>query len=143
MNRRHASVSRARRLARQCLVQKLSLQPYKNKRSTSDRLTYVTCDTALLVLKKVMKKKIKSSSYSRYYVEPCKKQKVVCFVYHKKGCFVYNKKVVDKLFFVADFSMKLMRIYRPPLPSQFTLALNPEESETKMFGSKTVFFKTT
>ena len=28
-------------------------------------------------------------------------------------------------------------------PSQLTLALNPEESETKMFGSKTVFFKTT
>ena len=44
--------------------------------------------------------------------------------------------------FVADFSMKQMVIYRP-LPSQFTFALNPEESETKMFGSKTVFFKTT
>ena len=46
-------------------------------------------------------------------------------------------------FFVANFLMKLIMIYRPLLPSQFTLALNPEDSETKMFGSKTVFFKTT
>ena len=66
------------------------------------------------------------------------------------GCYE-NKlfQTINKPFFYtryADDTFSIFRtelIHRSPFPSQVTLALNPEESETKMFDSKTVFFKTT